>query len=157
VTAWVIRPFTADDQDDVKALVLAGLADHWGKLDPTLNPDLNDIAGWYGPQKGQTIVATIDDQIVGTGTLRESSPGTAELVRMSVSSAHRGQGLGKGLVHHLIELARAGGYETLICETTDTWQDAIGLYLACGFEIFDQHGGDYFFRYSITDGQSNRH
>ena len=149
MSSWVIRPFAAADQDATKSLVLAGLADHWGTLDLSLNPDLDDIAGWYGPQNGQTLVATIGDEIVGTGTLREVAPGTAELVRMSVSSEHRGQGLGKGLVHYLIELARASGYETLVCETTDTWQDAIGLYLACGFEIVDQYGGDYYFRYSL--------
>ena len=157
MSTWLIRSFTAADQNAVKELVLAGLVDHWGTLDPTLNPDLDDIAGWYGPQNGQTIVAVIGDEIVGTGTIRESAPGTAELVRMSVSSAHRGQGLGKGLVRYLIDLARSSGYETLICETTDTWQDAIGLYLACGFEIFDQHGGDYFFRLSLINAASNRH
>lgn len=146
MTDWSIRPFAAQDQDAVKALVLAGLADHWGELDLTLNPDLNDIAAWYAPQRGQTVVAVLDDEIVGTGTLREVEPGTAELVRMSVSSAHRGKGLGKGLVRHLTDLATASGYATLLCETTDTWQDAIALYLSCGFEIYDQHDGDFFFR-----------
>ena len=49
---WQLRPFTAADQDAVKDLVLAGLADHWGTLDPTLNPDLNDIAGHYAAEAG---------------------------------------------------------------------------------------------------------
>jgi putative acetyltransferase len=131
-------------------LVLAGLADHWGTLDPTMNPDLNDIAGWYAPQNGQTVVAVLNGEIVGTGTLREIDPDRAELVRMSVSSAHRGQGLGTGLVQHLAGLARTSGYQNLICETTDTWQVAIALYLACGFEIYDQHDGDYYFRLPLT-------
>jgi ribosomal protein S18 acetylase RimI-like enzyme len=147
---WSIRPFDPSDQAAVKALVLAGLADHWGTLDLTLNPDLNDIAGHYGAQNGHTIVAVLDDTIVGTGTIREVDPNTAELVRMSVSSAHRGQGLGKGLVRALAEISKERGYISLVCETTDTWDDAIGLYLACGFKITDQYGGDYYFHLDLT-------
>ena len=140
-----IRPFTPADQDAVQALVLAGLQDHWGTLDPTLNPDLNDISGWYGPLDGHTIVAEIDSEIVGTGTMHRVDSETAVLVRMSVSKTHRGKGLGKSLVQSLVDEARAQGYSRLICETTDSWQDAIALYLATGFKIVDQRDGDYHF------------
>ena len=140
-----IRPFTPADQAAVRALVLAGLQDHWGTLDPTLNPDLNDIGGWYGPLGGQTIVAEIDGEIVGTGTVHRVDDRTAVLVRMSVSRDHRGQGLGKALVRALADEARSREYTRLVCETTDTWQDAISLYLATGFTIIDQRDGDYHF------------
>jgi ribosomal protein S18 acetylase RimI-like enzyme len=140
-----IRPFTSADQAAVRALVLAGLQDHWGTLDPTLNPDLNDIAGWYGPHMGFTIVAEIDNEIVGTGTMHRVDDQTGVLVRMSVSGAHRGKGIGKALVRSLANEARSRGYTHLICETTDTWQDAIALYLATGFTIVDQRNGDYHF------------
>lgn len=43
----VILPFQPENQEDVKKLILAGLVEHWGKLDPTKNPDLNDIANSY--------------------------------------------------------------------------------------------------------------
>ena len=66
--------------------MLAGLRDHWGTLDPTLNPDLDDIAGWYGPLDGYTIVAEIDGRIVGTGTMHRVDDQTGVLVRMSVSA-----------------------------------------------------------------------
>lgn len=144
-----IRPFTPADQDAVRALVLAGLQDHWGTLDPTLNPDLNDIAGWYGPLDGRTIVAEIDGEIVGTGTMHRVDDQTAVLARMSVSRDRRGQGLGKALVRALVEMAREQGYGRLICETTDTWQDAINLYLATGFAIVDQRDGDYHFELNL--------
>ena len=144
-----IRPFTPADQDAVRALVLAGLQDHWGTLDPTLNPDLNDISGWYGPLDGYTIVAQIGNEIVGTGTMYRVDELTAVLVRMSVSKAHRGQGLGKSLVRSLADEARSRGYARLICETTDTWQDAINLYLATGFRIVDQRDGDFHFELKL--------
>jgi ribosomal protein S18 acetylase RimI-like enzyme len=140
-----IRPFTSADQAAVRALVLAGLQDHWGTLDPTLNPDLNDIAGWYASLDGYTVVAEIDGQIAGTGTMHRADDRTGVLVRMSVSRDHRGKGIGKALVNALAEAARARGYTRLICETTDTWQDAIALYRATGFTIIDQRDGDYHF------------
>ena len=133
----------------MRALVLAGLQDHWGTLDPTLNPDLDDIAGWYGPLDGCTIVAEIDGRIVGTGTMHRVDDQTGVLVRMSVSAADRGKGIGKALVRSLEDAARSRGYTRLICETTDTWQDAIALYLATGFTIVDQRNGDYHFEMKL--------
>ena len=145
-----VRPFARSDQPAAKALVLAGLQDHWGTLDPALNPDLNDIGGWYGALDGRTIVAEIDDEIVGTGTIHRGVDGaTAVLVRMSVSGEHRGRGIGKRLVRELADVARSQGYARIECETTDTWQDAIALYLACGFEIIDRRDGDIFFRLNL--------
>ena len=145
-----VRAFSKADQQIVRALVLAGLQEHWGELDPTLNPDLNDIGGWYGAMDGSTVVAEIDGEIVGTGTIhRGREESTAVLVRMSVSGAHRGKGIGKRLVRELAEAARSRGYARIECETTDTWQDAINLYLACGFEIIDRRDGDVFFRLNL--------
>ena len=140
-----IRPFTSADQPAVRTLVLAGLRDHWGTLDPTLNPDLNDLAGWYEPLDGCIVVAEIDDEIVGTGTMHRVDDQTGVLVRMSVSGLHRGRGIGKALVRSLADEAHSRGYTRLICETTDTWQDAIALYLATGFTIVDQRNGDFHF------------
>jgi GNAT superfamily N-acetyltransferase len=140
-----IRQFTSADQEAVRALVLAGLQDHWGTLDPTLNPDLDDIGGWYGSRDGHTIVAEIDGRIVGTGTMHRVDDQTGVLVRMSVSRDQRGKGVGKALVRALADEAKKRGYARLICETTDTWQDAINLYVATGFAIVDQRDGDYHF------------
>jgi putative acetyltransferase len=150
-----IRPFRPDDQEAVRSLVLAGLRDHWGTIDPTLNPDLNDIAGWYLPLDGHTVVAEIDDRIVGSGTLHRGGDGSGVLVRMSVAGDQRGKGIGKALVRALAEVARERGYHRLVCETTDTWQDAINLYLAMGFSIIDRRDGDVFFALPLDEVQRN--
>jgi len=144
-----VRPFAGADQPAVRELVLAGLRDHWGTLDPARNPDLNDIAGWYGAHDGLTVVAELDGEIVGTGTIHRGDEATAILARMSVSGEHRGRGIGKRLVREVADIARAQGYARIECETTDTWQDAIALYLACGFEIIDRRDGDVFFRLTL--------
>jgi len=148
-----LRPFAPVDQPALRRLVLDGLGDHWGVIDETLNPDLDDVAGWYGPLGGYTVVACAgsDGEIVGGGTLYRDDARTARLVRMTVGKALRGQGLGRRLVAHLVEEARARGYAAVVCETTATWQDAIGLYLRCGFAEVDRRDGDIHFRLELEE------
>jgi ribosomal protein S18 acetylase RimI-like enzyme len=137
-----IREFRAEDQATVRALVLAGLGDHFGVIDQTKNPDLDDIVGTYVGHGHLVVVAESDGEIVGAGTLVEETFQIGRLVRMSVARARRGQGIGRKLVEYLLEAARARGYEWVLVETTDDWHDAIGLYRACGFEIEGYRDGD---------------
>lgn len=148
-----LRPFAPADQAALRRLVLDGLGDHWGVIDETLNPDLDDIAGWYGPLGGYTVVACAgpDGEIVGGGTLYRDDARTARLARMTVNNAMRGHGLGRRLVEHLVGEARARGYSAVVCETTETWRDAIGLYLRCGFAEVDRRDGDIHFRLELND------
>lgn len=142
MSAILIRPFASGDQTAVRALVLAGLKDHFGELDPTLNRDLDDIALSHVAQGGIVIVAERDAVIVGTGALIPAEPGVSRLVRMSVACEARGQGLGKQLVRRLIELARARGDGRVLVETNDDWLDAIALYRSCGFGDERHEDGD---------------
>ena len=60
----VIRPFRPEDQAAAKSLILAGLEAHWGFLDPTRNPDLDDITSTYA---GATfLLSGCDPQIRST-------------------------------------------------------------------------------------------
>ena len=150
-----LRPFAPEDQLALRRLVLDGLGDHWGTIDETINPDLDDIAGWYGPRDGYTVVAEAkpDGRLVGGGTLYRDDARTARLARMTVDTSLRGQGLGRRLVAHLVEEARRRGYAAVVCETTDTWQDAIGLYLRCGFTEVDRRDGDIHFRLELDQAE----
>ena len=145
----LIRPFAPSDQVAVRALVLAGLKDHFGELDPTFNHDLDDVAANYIAQGGVVVVAVLDSAIVGTGTMIPVEPGVARLVRMSVDGRIRGQGLGKRLVNHLIEIARARGDHRIFVETNDDWTDAIALYRSCGFGDEHLKDGDIHFELDI--------
>lgn len=137
-----LRPFRPQDQAAVRALVLAGLGDHWGWIDETINPDLDDIAGVYVAAGAAVVVAWLGDEVVGAGTLVAEGADAGRLVRMSVSRDHRGRGIGRTLVRHLLDEARARGYRRVHVETTETWADAIGLYRACGFQIEGYRDGD---------------
>ena len=43
------------NEDAVRSLILDGLQEHWGSVDPTLNPDLDDLAATYAA--GRVLVA----------------------------------------------------------------------------------------------------
>jgi ribosomal protein S18 acetylase RimI-like enzyme len=45
-------------------------------------------------------------------------------------------------VKQLLEEAHGRGYRRVLVETTADWQDAIGLYRACGFQTDGVRDGD---------------
>jgi putative acetyltransferase len=151
-----IRPFQAADQAAARRLVLTGLGEHFGFIDETANPDLDDIQMHYVDPGHQFVLAEIDGQIIGTGALIEEEPRTGRLVRMSVDANYRGRGIGKTLVRYLIDVARERGYTRLLTETNDDWYDAIGLYRACGFETEGFRDGDIHLWLDLTQVQERR-
>ena len=146
----VILPFQSRDQDEVKDLILNGLAEHWGQLDPTMNPDLNDIEANYA--KDIFLVAWLEGKIVGTGALVHQSDEMGEIVRMSVLKAYRRRGVGKQILQVLLKNAEEKGYQKVILETTKTWHEVIEFYLRCGFRITHERDGDIYFQMILPGG-----
>lgn len=145
----IIRPFQPADQAAIKQLILDGLAGHWGTLDPTLNPDLNDIANSY---RGETfLVAVQKGTIVGCGALveEEGMAGYGRIVRMSVSQENRRQGIGQLILHHLQLAGKQRHFRKIVLETTQTWTEVVAFYQANGFEIIGCYNGDTHFEKSI--------
>ena len=139
----IILPFQSEYQVEVKNLVLAGLAEHWGTLDPTKNQDLNDISCTYA--HGIFLVAWQNNQIIGTGALLPMSNDTAEIVRMSVVANMRRKGIGKMILQIICERAKIDGYKRLVVETTETWNEVIEFYKQFGFQITHYLDGDVYF------------
>lgn len=145
-----LRPFTSADAPAMRRLILNGLGDHFGTIDETMNPDLDDITASYHATGAAIIVAERGGEIVGCGILIQEDETTGRLVRMSVRGDQRGQGLGKRLVWELLEAARVRGYAKAVCETTDDWADAIALYRSCGFTEVGHWGGDIHFAVDLN-------
>jgi len=139
----VIRPFRPRDQAAAKDLILAGLEAHWGFLDPTKNPDLDDIASTYAD--AIFLLAWQGDKVVGTGALVYEEEGVGRIVRMSVAPHLRRRRIGTLLLACLCERARAAGYRRLVLETTSTWEDAIAFYERQGFQRVGSWDGDTHF------------
>ncbi len=148
MTRPVIRPYRPEDQTAAQALILEGLREHWGTLDPACNRDLDDIARTFAG--GGFWVAEVQGEIVGTAGLLVLGAETGEVVRVSVARAWRRTGLGRRLLAALVALAQARGLRTLTTETTANWADAIAFYEGLGFERTHQSDGDQYFALSLT-------
>jgi len=61
--------------------------------------------------------------------------GCAELVKLYLSSAHRGKGIGRHLLEKSIESAKKSGYSQLYLESLPELDKAIGLYEKAGFKV----------------------
>ena len=103
----VIRAFAPSDQAAARRLILEGLAEHFGAVDETRNPDIDDIAANYVDRGHLFLVADDAESLVGTAALVFEDGASAQVVRVSVASRWRRRGLARALVMRLIEAGRA--------------------------------------------------
>ena len=88
--------------------MLQGLAEHFGFIDPSLNPDLHDIESSFITAGHSFFVAEYDGNVIGTvGLLFESR--RARIVRMSVDKDHRKTGIASALLARCVEATRSRG------------------------------------------------
>ncbi|MCA9974019.1 MAG: GNAT family N-acetyltransferase [Anaerolineales bacterium] len=147
--AYAIRPFRPADQSAARDLILAGLAERWGALDPSLNRDLDDIWRHYVAGGGAFLVVERAGEIVGTGGLSVEAPGVSRIERVSVARAHRRRGLARAISQALVAEARRRGDTAVVVETTASWRSAVALYRACGFTPEGERDGDLHMRLAL--------
>jgi GNAT superfamily N-acetyltransferase len=135
-----IEPFRPTLQTCFRRLVLDGLAEHWGEVDESLNPDLEDIASSY--QNDMVLVAVETRHLVGTGILVLRPP-AGEIVRMSVHHDHRRRGIGSALVSALVHWARVHGLDHVVVETNASWSGARSFYEDSGFTLTHSAPGTF--------------
>lgn len=85
-----------------------------------------------GP-RGRLLVARLDGRPVGVGALKPIDEATAEIKRMFVRPAARGLGVGRAILHRLVQDASAEGYATVRLETLRFMTTAQAMYRAAGF------------------------
>jgi len=142
-----IRPIQENEYHLARELALAGLEERWGWIDPTLNPDLEQIDVTF--REGIFLVALQDGRIIATGGLLPEDEHSCRIVRMSVVLQHRNQGVGSAILDCLIEEAMLRGYDRIVVETTAAWTDAVRFYLNRGFSSTGIHEGDHNFELLI--------
>ena len=108
-------------QDAFSDLVLDGMAERWGSVDESLNPDLDDIATHY--RNDCVLVALDGPLVVGTGILLYRAEET-EIVRMSVHRNYRRRGIARQLVAELRHVASESGMSRIVVETNAKWREA---------------------------------
>lgn len=126
-------------------LILTGLGEHFGWIDETRNPDLDDIAAHYTERGHTFVVAEMHGEIVGAAALKTEDETTGRIVRMSVAQSHRRQDVGRAPVTHLLDVARQQGFTQVRVSTEPDWHAAIKLYTQCGFQAYGRDDQDIFF------------
>ena len=137
----LIEPFSSADQQEVKRLIVAGLAEHWGFVDESMNRDLDDIAASY--RDGVFLVGKVDGVVVGTGALIPRSRGVGEIVRMSVAKELRRTGIARRILRELIVRASQVGLKRIVLETTAAWREVVAFYVANDFTITHEVEGAF--------------
>jgi len=132
-----VEPF---DSPDAVALV-AALDAHLSERYPPaqrFGPNLRGEQTESG--RGIFLVARMDGRPVGCGALRLLGAGEAEVKRMWVDPASRGQGVARAVLARLQDEALELGATRLVLETGTHQAEAIGLYRSSGFESVECWG-----------------
>ena len=97
--------------------------------------ELAGLPGLYAPPGGRLLLASKDGLPAGCVALKAHSPSEAELKRLYVRPAFRGQGVGRLLVQTLVAEARQIGYRRIVLDTHITMEAAQAIYEANGFKV----------------------
>jgi polar amino acid transport system permease protein len=142
----MLRDFQPTDQPELRRLILAGLQDRWGeRFDADVNPDLDDFVANYLDRGAEIVVVTTDGTIIATGMLAPDAGTAGRIMRMSVSAAHRRQGLARRVIEELIGRARRRQMSEVRVLADTPWTSAVQLYRACGFTEIASDGTDAHF------------
>lgn len=139
--ALTVADMQCGDQEEVRTLILRGLAEHWEVVNPDLNPDLVDSRKSYAA--GRTVVARSDELTVATGTVVPRALEVAEIVRTSVRRDFRRSGVGSLVIDELVSTARVWEVSRVILETTAHWHDVVAFYESNGFVITHHSSSPY--------------
>ncbi len=97
-------------------------------------------------RRGELYIARSAGEIVGLHVILETRPRTVEIMNVAVAPELQGRGIGKRLVAHAIERARAKQAKTVEIGTANSSVGQLALYQKAGFRIVGIDP-DYFSRF----------
>jgi len=135
-----IQQITEPFENEARAVVLKGLEERFGFIDPSYNPDLKDILSSYSREKTMFFVCVFDNAVISTGAVSYEAPGVGRIERMSVLKKYRRGGIAKVMLQHLESWAQQEGYEKVVLETNKSWTSAIEFYKKQQYEFYLAEG-----------------
>lgn len=103
----------------------------------SFDAEMADISGVYTSPGSHLIIAVENKtmQIAGCVAMRTLSPDTAEMKRLYVAPAHRGNQLGQKLAVEIINYATENNYKRMLLDTMHSMSAAQELYRQLGFRL----------------------
>ena len=131
-----IETYTDSNKKDVADLILHIQNVEFGiPITLELQPDLNEIPGFYQTNNGNFWIAKIGDRIIGTISLLDIGNRKGALRKMFVEKNYRGKefGVGQRLLNTLVDWGRQKGYTEIFLGTTEKFIAAQKFYEKNGF------------------------
>jgi GNAT superfamily N-acetyltransferase len=135
-TPVAIRPFEPGDETAFRELNEAWIGSHF-VMEQKDREVLDDPSTHIIEPGGALFMAVQDGIAVGTCALLAMADGGFEVAKMTVAEKCRGLGIGRSLLAHAIDYARATGAKRLYLETNSKLKSAIHVYESLGFEHLD--------------------
>ncbi len=110
-------------------------------LDAYLSNTLDNLEDYMPPDGRLLMARDASGDLRGTVLLKKLAGGTAEIKRLFVDPAARGEGIGRKLIEHLLEEARQIGYGQVFLDTGTYMPAAQRLYKSFGFQDTDPYPG----------------
>jgi len=130
----IVMARSADDYALAKALFLEYAGDIGLDLSfQNFDEELAGLTVRYGPSEGGILLLSVEGRPAGCVAVRRFEKDAAELKRMYVRPAYRGQGYGRRLGEEALALARRLGYRAIRLDTLSQMGKAIALYRSFGF------------------------
>lgn len=135
-----IRPIEPTDNQELANIIRTALAEFGANKPGTVyfDPTTDNLYELFRQEGSAYLVAVSDSGALlgGCGIFpTEGLPaGCCELVKMYLSKAARGQGLGRQLIDIALEKARSLGYRQVYLETMPELRQAVSVYEKFGFD-----------------------
>jgi putative acetyltransferase len=132
VSEVTIREFQPGDEACFRQLNEEWI-NRYFRIEPKEEKFLADPKGSILDSGGKIFFAILEDKCVGCCALRRMSKAEFEVAKMAVTPAHQAAGIGRKLLHAVIEAGHAMGARRLYLETNHILKPAIRLYESVGF------------------------
>ncbi len=137
----IIEAYTDINKKDVAALILHIQNDEFDiPITLEMQPDLNEIPGFYQINSGNFWIAKSDSKIIGTISLLDIGNRKGALRKMFVDKDYRGKefGVGQKLLNTLVDWAREKGFTEIFLGTTEKFIAAQRFYEKNGFKEIEK-------------------
>lgn len=143
-----IRPIEPKDNAAIAKIIRTALEEFGANKPGTVYFDAStdDLYSLFKNQAGSFyFVAEEDGSLLGGAGIfpTEGLPsGVCELVKMYLTKAARGKGLGQKMISHVMDWAKENGYQTIYLETMPELSKAVKVYEHFGFQYLDAPMGN---------------